>query len=391
MQLSITQTTFITHVESIDIFNNRYSNFTCVNAANGKKINGCFSFIFKAFDTLEGVDVAFKFYDPEQLGEQYRLQAFDRESSLLEVVKGKNRCLDLIQPSSRYLWSLEGQTVEVGIPYFITEWLDDDIEHFSLEQDNIEALSKLLVFRDIVLSVAVLHNVQISHRDIKLDNLRKKNYGSTESVVAIDYGTAAHLDTPSFTNHYSGQVGHGGYSAPEALSGLAGVRDIAYKTDIYAVGCILFELFNVDAFYILLSTNRAYGAMVVALKFELGINPKATDSEKKLAWNKAITPFLKSAQPPSIDQNGNTLPKAIIDIILKLHSNLVCFNYENRLSDVNVILTQLDSTIRILSNEKRQQKILEQKKELRDKRVLKLKRQEEKLLEHKNKIMRLPC
>jgi serine/threonine protein kinase len=386
MTLSPNQKSFISVVEQLDKIDNRFSVIECVNTQDGKKINGNFSLIFKGFDSLENTPVAIKFFDPDKTNDTYRLEAFNRESDLLTQVMSKKRCLNIIQRCKDFKWKIPtgNSHVEVPIPFFITEWLDDGIEHYCFEQETIECLSKLYVFRDILLAIQSMHDCGISHRDIKLDNLRKKQLSNNSNcVVAIDYGTSVHLTTPNLVNFYNSQVGHGGYSSPEALSGLAGDRELSFKTDIYALGCIIYELFNVDAFFTVLRRSEHYNNMITVCKFEMTTHANSDLKVKRNAWLSAISSWENAVLPFTILEVGNSVPNVIEDNLDKLFRSLIQWNFSKRQSSFSKILIQIDVCIRILENEKRQIKILETKRTLRNAKLQKIKNREQRALEYK--------
>jgi serine/threonine protein kinase len=387
MTLSPNQINFISVIKQLDKIDDRFSVIECVNTQNGKKINGNFSLIFKGHDSLENVPVAIKFFDPDKTNDKYRLEAFNRESDLLTQVMTKKRCLNIIQKCKDFKWKIPtGEShVEVPIPFFITEWLDEGIEHYCFEQETIECLSKLNVFRDILLAIQSMHDCGISHRDIKLDNLRKKTVDNNQDcVVAIDYGTSVHLTTSNLVNFYCSQVGHGGYSSPEALSGLAGDRELSFKTDIYALGCIIYELFNVDAFFTVLRKNTHFNSMITVSQFEMTTHANSDTQTKRKAWLNAISPWKNAVLPFTILDVGNTVPKAIDDNLDKLFKSLIQWNFTKRLCNFSKILRQVDVCIRILENENRQIKIIETKRTLRNARLEKIKFREQRAIEYKN-------
>lgn len=82
-----------------------------------------------------------------------------------------------------------------------------------------------------------LRQINIVHRDIKPSNIRLR---LTEEPVIIDFGLARHLDMASLTNTNDGaQIGTPIYFAPEQFTGTK--RDIDHRTDLYALGILLYE------------------------------------------------------------------------------------------------------------------------------------------------------
>ena len=67
-------------------------------------------------------------------------------------------------------------------------------------------------------------------------------------MVPIDLGTAIDLASSPIgaASDYDHPVGASGFSPLEAQVGLANLRGLAKATDVYALGCLLHDLFNLD-------------------------------------------------------------------------------------------------------------------------------------------------
>jgi serine/threonine protein kinase len=359
------QEAFIRAVEGEELLANRFSEIKCVNVSQAGDKQGAFSLIFSAVDTIElkSSNVCIKFFDPDKTNDIYRLNCFNRESDLLSRVQGDARCLQLIKLVDFYVFSLTD--LNVSIPYFVTEWLDEDIEEVGELQDNFEAMFKLEVFRDTVKAISSLHKHDISHRDIKLDNFRVRP--NDKMVVAVDYGTAVHIDNTPIQNPASYQAaGMRGITSPEALSGLAGVRDISFKGDLYSLGCILYKLFNANEYFTPVLSNqeivRALTNINVALQFEEPQN-------KVEAWDKECIIWKNSIEMPSIISIENTVPKSIEVELEVLHRKLCAFDYKTRPKSIDEIYNKVDKCLNILKNQKRQVKIIEQRKLIRQRKI----------------------
>ena len=85
--------------------------------------------------------------------------------------------------------------------------------------------------------LAALKVAGIVHRDLKPTNIRVRPNGSP---VIIDFGLARHLALPAITKTSEG-AGFGTplYFAPEQFDGTK--HDIDHRTDLFAVGILLFE------------------------------------------------------------------------------------------------------------------------------------------------------
>jgi serine/threonine protein kinase len=344
----------IQELEQLPLLDQRYSNLKCVNVdAITGETRGCFSLVFKGHDQLENKSVALKFYniDPLILLDQYRIAAFRREPVLLQTLLGKKRCLQLAASLKEFQLNFTYANGVVGsLPclYFAVDWVDEEIDAFFARQHEFPAIDKLRLFNEIVLGIEMLHAHEIHHRDIKPDNLRAYQDLLKRIVVAIDLGTAARSDSSSLLNHYDQTVGAQAYSAPEAFCGLAGHRRIAPLTDIYALGCLLYQLFNRDLFWTeLLRQNPNYGHQLSILITQIN-QVKAVD-EKVTVWDCHVG-ILSSLSRVQMDASSNTMPPAIKGLLSDLLLELTHPDYKRRESSLTVVRKRIWSAIRVLEN-----------------------------------------
>ena len=93
------------------------------------------------------------------------------------------------------------------------------------------------IARDVAEALSYAHGVGVLHRDIKPENIL---FAHGHAVVA-DFGVAKAITTaadPSFTRTGLA-LGTPGYMSPEQA---AGVRDVDARTDVYGLGCVLYEM-----------------------------------------------------------------------------------------------------------------------------------------------------
>ncbi|WP_189644787.1 protein kinase family protein [Luteimonas gilva] len=337
----------------LPLLNGRYSGLELVNVVGNDK-RGFFSLVFKAHDELEDRAVALKFFDIDpQKQNRYRILCFEREHQILVLLRGASRCLQVM--SDFMVFNLEinlpGQSnpIVIPAPYFATAWLDDDIDDYFNQQEAVDAISKLKLFNDVVLAVESLHSRSIFHRDVKVDNLRQQRSNGRREVVAIDLGTAARCDSPPMLPAYGQPVGLLSYSAPETFCGLAGNRSIAPSTDMYALGCMLFELFHPDDFPSALRfANADFDLRVSALQSRIGAGTH--DGERMEAWDIEAPRLLNGLTAIRLSSESSSAPSAIIDIVSDLILEMTRANFRSREKSFARVRKRIWCAIRILEN-----------------------------------------
>lgn len=344
----------VSELETLPLLDGRFRDITLVNMPNGEK-RGFFSLVFKAYDEIEDKYVALKFFDqdPSKMT-AHRLACFDREHELLEKLVGLPRCLQLLSPKG----VLEFNVGTDDFPYisratyFVTEWLDTDIDQYFLRQDIARAVEKLKILNEAVLAIEALHNREICHRDVKVDNFRHRQSGAAEAVVvAIDLGTAAMNDSPKLQARYADPVGFTTYAAPETFCGLAGNRHVAALTDVYALGCMLFELFAEDDYWTAYSSlNPDFEARIGALRHVLA--QVADIEEVKRQWDIHAPRLLSGLAPIEFPRSGASVPLAVVDLVNSLMADMTKPNFRRRTVTLEQVRRRLWSAIRCLENDR---------------------------------------
>ena len=383
MPLSPNSQLLVEKIESIQLLNDRFEKMKLINKSPENEKRGCFSLIFYAHDILRDAPVALKFYDidPALITDDYRRACFRREHEILQVLVDKNRCLQLTSQLSTYPFVLQiGPEKNATLPceYFAMEWIEDDIDDYFFRQETYSPVDKLNLFNELTLGVEALHRHEIFHRDLKPDNLRKYQKALKRVVVAIDLGTAARFTSPNIQKKYQHPVGATGYASPEAASGLAGHRKLAPYSDYYALGCMLYELFNLDIFYsALLAKNPKHHGTQAIMSFEL--QGKTNEADKLAAWELAIRKFSSGFEPVRIDGTDTSAPPGVAHILNEVLRSLTHINFSNRPKNLEWVRNRIWSAIRTLENEKLYQRKLAFSKKVRQKRIEKQRQKSTKL------------
>lgn len=128
------------------------------------------------------------------------------------------------------------------VPYFVMEYVEGrSVEHWlrSRPEGTAPDLDEAVRILDqTCLGVEAIHASQTVHRDIKPSNLLREEGGR---VRVGDLGVARILESGDSANVV---VGSALYMAPEAALAEDGPEDVAERRDIYALGCLAYELFT---------------------------------------------------------------------------------------------------------------------------------------------------
>jgi serine/threonine protein kinase len=96
------------------------------------------------------------------------------------------------------------------------------------------------LFEEILESIDYLHKQTLIHRDLKPNNILITDGMNGRFVKIADFGLATIQEFDGQTHtKYMGTIR---YAAPEVMSG----RNYDLKVDIYSLGVILQDLFNID-------------------------------------------------------------------------------------------------------------------------------------------------
>ncbi len=182
--------------------------------------------VYEAHDAQVDRQVAIKLVRRECLQDAKFVTRFRRE---LEVTS------QLRHPSTIRVYE-HGET-EDGRPYMVMELLTGQSLAERLEQGRVPEFQALQFARQIAESLSEAHEHGIFHRDLKPDNIFIETVGVTTVIKVLDFGIAGGIDALKLTR--AGEVfGTPQYMSPEQCNG----TDLDHRTDIYSLGCILYEM-----------------------------------------------------------------------------------------------------------------------------------------------------
>lgn len=124
-----------------------------------------------------------------------------------------------------------------GLPFLVMELLDGTSLARLLERERVSIEAAASIGQQVAAALTAMHRAGYIHADIKSDNimvLHDELIDGWPRIKVIDYGIARHVDEPPTDGLIYGTPA---YMPPEQWNGMPGP-----KSDIYALGCLLYEL-----------------------------------------------------------------------------------------------------------------------------------------------------
>src|SRR5262245_47439787 len=191
--------------------------------------SGSMGAVYKAERVPVGKIVAIKFLHASYANDSEFLARFERETRVMSKLAHPN-CVSVVDFG---VWE--------GTPYLVMEYVGGRTLRKLIDQGALPAARALGIARQITAGLAHAHAQGITHRDIKPANIMiSEEIGTGEHVRILDFGLARlHGAVGRDATQSNVVVGTPNYMAPEQTVG-GGTIDA--RTDVYAVGVVLFEM-----------------------------------------------------------------------------------------------------------------------------------------------------
>ena len=215
--------------------------------------------VYKARDKETSETVALKILKPDIASDPVAAERFINEVRLSRRITHKNVC-------RVYEFTRAGSTAYLSMEYVEGESLRSIVDRMGA----VNVRKGVQIARQICAALHEAHAQGVVHRDLKPENVMLDKSGN---VKVMDFGIARLLDT-SVTATAGGIIGTPAYMAPEQAEGLA----VDARTDIYALGLILYEIFTGKTAF------SGDSPMAVALKQIREMPPAPQSVEPSLPW-----------------------------------------------------------------------------------------------------------
>src|SRR5216683_3197963 len=192
--------------------------------------------VYRARDTKLGREVALKFLPPLFTADADRVARFEREARLLASL------------NHPHIGAIYGFEDAGNVPALVLELVEGDTLDDRVRRGPLPLSETLALAQQITDALDAAHRAGIVHRDLKPSNIKITPDGV---VKVLDFGLAKALTaegsdpnlSKSATMTASGTIagvilGTAGYMSPEQAKG----RPVDRRTDIWAFGCVLYEL-----------------------------------------------------------------------------------------------------------------------------------------------------
>ena len=195
--------------------------------------------VYRARDLRLGRDVAIKVLSPQIAADADALQRFEREARALA---------SLNHPNIGAIYGVDGNAAQ---PALVLELVDGETLADRIARGAVPAGEAIEYARQIADALDVAHEAGIVHRDLKPGNIKITEDGRIKvldfglaKAIAAAAGETSDIDpahSPTVTVHGTRQgviLGTAAYMSPEQARG----RRVDKRTDIWAFGCVLFEM-----------------------------------------------------------------------------------------------------------------------------------------------------
>jgi serine/threonine-protein kinase len=190
--------------------------------------------VYEAQHELIGRRFAIKFLHPQLASNTEVVARFQREAQAAGGLENENIAA-----------VVDAGTADDGAPYLVMEYLDgEDLAHLLVRGGALPLSRAVFIMIQACRGLAAAHRRGIVHRDLKPENLYicRRN-DSSDLVKVLDFGIAKlHTGRASTSLTQTGTTMGTPYYM--SLEQARGARDVDHRTDIYALGVILYEMLS---------------------------------------------------------------------------------------------------------------------------------------------------
>jgi len=197
--------------------------------------------VYRARDTRLGRDVAIKILPPAFTADPDRLARFEREARVLAALN---------HPNIAAIYGLEEEPAEAGphVRGLVLELVEGETLAERIARGPVRVADALAIATQIADALDAAHEKGIVHRDLTPANIKITPGGTVKvldfglaKAIRPDGANAGHSNAPTMTTGGTREgaiIGTAAYMSPEQARG----QPIDTRTDIWAFGCVLYEM-----------------------------------------------------------------------------------------------------------------------------------------------------
>jgi serine/threonine protein kinase len=190
--------------------------------------------VYRARDTKLGRDVALKLLPPMFTADADRVARFEREARLLASL------------NHPHIGAIYGFEDAGNVPALVLELVEGDTLDDRVRRGPLPLSEALAVAQQIADALDAAHRAGIIHRDLKPSNIKITpdgvvkvlDFGLAKALVAEGSGSVEATTMTAGGTIVGMILGTAAYMSPEQARG----RPVDKRTDIWAFGCVLFEM-----------------------------------------------------------------------------------------------------------------------------------------------------
>ncbi len=187
---------------------------------------GAMGVVYRAIYEPDGRSVAVKVISNDAVNRQGASSRFERESDILKQFKNPHIVQHFATGFSR----------SRNVRYYAMEYVPgENLERVLQQRGPLPWQEVVQIGLQVCDALQYAHERGVVHRDLKPSNLMATDAGQ---IKLTDFGIAKDLDRTALTAD-GRTLGTAAYMAPEQIRGAPAV---SHKTDLYALGCLLYQL-----------------------------------------------------------------------------------------------------------------------------------------------------
>lgn len=241
--------------------------------------------VYKAEDIKLSQTVALKFLPDKLEKDKNALERFIGEVRTARQVSHPNVCrvFDIGEIDGRHFLSME----------FID---GDDLSSLLRRIGRLPSERAIEIARQLCVGLSAIHNAGILHRDFKPANVIIDSKGKARITDFGIAGLAEEIEKDSL------RIGTPAYMSPEQIRG----KDVSVKSDIYALGLVLYEIFT---------GKQAFSADSIP---ELIRKHQTETPTNPSEYVKGIDPLVESVIGQCLAKNPNDRPQSALHVAMAL-------------------------------------------------------------------------